>query len=116
MTSLNSSSTSENEQPNPVEVYNEAITRIASLTSDEPATLTCQLTRTWNDTPTNEKKLYIETARKACMNVCDAIPPNAGEELFSATACPLQPPTSDDLVALMSAYQLAVTRNAKLQF
>ena len=115
MASSNSSSTSENERPSSVEVYNEAITRIASLTSDEPATLTSQLTSTWNDTPTTKKDLYIETARKACMNVCDAIAPNAGEELFSATAYSSQPQVSDDLVALMSAYQLAVTRNAKLQ-
>ena len=49
------------------------------------------------------------------MNVCDAIAPNTGEELFSATAYSSQPQVSDDLVALMSAYQLAVTRNAKLQ-
>ena len=48
------------------------------------------------------------------MNVCDAIAPNAGEELFNATAYSSQPQVSDDLVALMSAYQLAVTRNAKL--
>ena len=115
MASSNSSSTSENERPSSVEVYNEAITRIASLTSDEPATLTSQLTSTWNDTPTTKKDLYIEAARKACMNVCDAIAPNAGEELFSATAYSSQPQVSDDLVALMSAYQLAVTRNAKLQ-
>ena len=43
MISPNSSSTSENEQSNPTEIYNEAITRIASLTSDDPATLTSQL-------------------------------------------------------------------------
>jgi uncharacterized protein YkvS len=115
MPSPNSSSTSENEQPNPAEIYNEAITRIASLSSNEPATLTSQLTSTWNNTPTTKKDLYIETARKACMNVCDAIAPNAGEELFSATAYYSQPQVSDDLVALMSAYQLATTRNAKLQ-
>ena len=64
MTSLNSSSTSENEQPNAVEVYNEAITRIASLTSDEPATLTCQLTSTWSDTPANKKNYILKQQEK----------------------------------------------------
>ena len=115
MASPNSSSTSENEQPNPSEIYNKAITRIASLTSDEPATLISQLTSTWNNTPIAKKDLYIETARKACMNVWHAIAPNAGEELFSETAYSSQPQVSDELVVLMSAYQLAATRNAKLQ-
>ena len=86
----------ENEQPNPVG-YNKAIRRIALLTSDEPATLTCQLTSTWNDAQANKKELYIKTARKACINVC------------------YQPPMSDEPVALMSAYQLAINRNRKLQ-
>ena len=64
MASSNSSSTSENERPSPVEVYNEAITHIASLTSDEPATLTSQLTSTWNDTPTTKKICILKQQEK----------------------------------------------------
>lgn len=47
--------------------------------------------------------------------MCEAIAPNAGDDLYEATMSSTLPQVSDDLVALMSAYQLASTRNAKLQ-
>lgn len=39
----------------------------------------------------------------------------AGEKLFNATLKPCQPHVSNDLTALMSAYQYATTRNLKPQ-
>ena len=115
--SLNSSTTdSDDEKPNAVDTYNEAISQIASLTSKvEPDPLTSQLNTSWDDTPKSKKDLFVEKAAHACKIVCEAIAPNAGDDLYEATMSSTLPQVSDDLVALMSAYQLASTRNAKLQ-
>ena len=86
------------------------------LTSkDKPDTLTFQFTSTWNDTPSTVKDVCIEKATHACKVVREANAPNAGEELFNETVYSSQLQVSEDLVVLMSAYQLAAAGNAKLQ-
>jgi hypothetical protein len=61
------------------------------------------------------KDVCIEKATHACKVVREANAPNAGEELFNETVYSSQLQVSEDLVVLMSAYQLAAAGNAKLQ-
>ena len=66
----------------------------------------------------DERKTCIEKATKACEVIYSVIAPKDGEKLFQAirepTANDLDEPT-DDLIALMSAYRDAMTKNVTIQ-
>ena len=80
--------------------------------------LTFQLSTTWEEAIPDERKTCIEKATKACEVICSVIAPKDGEKLFQAihqpTANDLDEPT-EDLIALMSAYRDAMTKNVKIQ-
>jgi hypothetical protein len=65
-----------------------------------------------------QKNDCIEKAEEACRSVCSVIVPNEGERLFNKMAQAISNNTNgpmDDLIALMSAYHDAQTKNVKLQ-
>ena len=80
--------------------------------------LTFQMSRTWEEAIPDERKTCIEKETKACEVICSVIAPKDGEKLFQAirqpTAKDLDEPT-EDLIALMSAYRDAMTKNVKIQ-
>ena len=80
--------------------------------------LTFQLSTTWQEAIPDERKTCIEKATKACEVICSVIAPKEGEKLFQAIRQPtendLDEPT-EDLIALMSAYGDAMTKNVKIQ-
>ena len=80
--------------------------------------LTFQLSTTWEEAIPDERKTCLEKATKACEVICSVIAPKDGEKLFQAihqpTANDLDEPT-EDLIALLSAYRDAMTKNVKIQ-
>ena len=99
--------------------YNEAMATIAMHSQrGKIQPLTFQLTTTWDESKPEEKELCIEKATEACSVVCSVIAPKDGEKLFQAIQLPAPAehvgPT-DDLIALMSAYHDASTKNLKTQ-
>ena len=93
--------------------------KIAELTTGPPPQpLQIQLKTRWDEATAGEKNNCIERAEEACRAVCSVIAPNDGERLFNEMAQTLSTnpngPT-DDLIALMSAYRDAQTKNVKLQ-
>ena len=80
--------------------------------------LTFQLSTTWEDATPEDKERCVEKATDACNVICDIIAPKDGNKLFQAMQQLPQPECvspSDDLVALMSAYRDASTKNVKTQ-
>ncbi len=80
--------------------------------------LTFQLSTTWEKSKPDEKELCIQRATEACSVICSVIAPKDSAKLFEA----IQQPASgerfgptDDLIALMSAYRNAATKNLKTQ-
>ena len=65
-----------------------------------------------------ERKTCLEKGTKACEVICSVIAPKDDEKLFQAirqpTANDLDEPT-ENLIALMSAYRDAMTKNVKIQ-
>ena len=99
--------------------FNEGMTKIARNSKREDLMpLTFQLSTTWEEAILNERKTCIEKATKACEVICIVIAPKDGEKLFQAirqpTANDLDEPT-EDLIALMSAYRDAMTKNVMIQ-
>ena len=99
--------------------FNEGMAKIARHSKREDLTpLTFQLSTTWEEAIPDERKTCIEKATKACEVICSVIAPKDGEKLFQAirqpTANDLDEPT-EDLIALMSAYRDAMTKNVKIQ-
>ena len=80
--------------------------------------LTFQLSTTWEEAIPDERKTCLEKATKTSEVICSVIAPKDGETLFQAigqpTANDLDEPT-EDLIALMSAYRDAMTKNVKIQ-
>ena len=104
---------------NVVADFNEGMAKIARHSKREDLTpLTFQLSTTWEEAIPDERKTCIEKATKACEVICSVIAPKDGEKLFQAirqpTANDLDEPT-EDLIALMSAYRDAMTKNVKIQ-
>ena len=102
-----------------VECFNEAMAKIAEhTTGPPPQPLYIQISARWDDATEEEKKDCIEKAEEACRTVCSVIAPNDGERLFNEMAQTISNNTNgptDDLIALMSAYRDAQTKNVKLQ-
>ncbi|KAL9958399.1 hypothetical protein ACROYT_G035406 [Oculina patagonica] len=99
--------------------YNEAMSKIAMHTPEQNIQpLTFQLSTTWEKSKPDEKELCIQRATEACSVICSVIAPKDSAKLFEA----IQQPASgerfgptDDLIALMSAYRNAATKNLKTQ-
>lgn len=80
--------------------------------------LTFQLSTTWEKSKPEEKELCIQKATEACNVICSVIAPKDSEKLFEAIQQPASAERlgpSDDLIALMSAYRNAATKNLKTQ-
>jgi len=80
--------------------------------------VTFQLTTTWDEWKPEEKQLCIEKATEAYSVVCSVIAPKDREKLFQAIQLPapaVHVGPTDDLIALMSAYRDASTKNLKTQ-
>ena len=98
--------------------YNQAMECLSVAAGVEsPLPLTRQ-TFNWTTELEKEKKSCITRASEACTLVCNVITPNDGEKLLKSL------PTKDhdqllqqssDLIALMSAFSKAPTRNVKIQ-
>ena len=92
------------------------MSHLASLTSfKEIPPLSFRLTSNWGETTQSEKEACTEKANEACQVICEVIAPNASEELFQAMNSSSDIHVSQELVALMTAYKNATTRNLKLQ-
>ena len=89
---------------------------LTSVTSfNEIPPLSFRLTSNWGETTQSEKEACIEKVSEACQVICEVIAPNASEELFQAMNSSSDIHVSEELVALMTAYKNATTRNLKLQ-
>ena len=99
--------------------YNEAMSKIALHTPKQNIQpLTFQLSTTWEKSKPEEKELCIQKATEACNVICSVIAPKDSEKLFEAIQQPASAERlgpSDDLIALMSAYRNAATKNLKTQ-
>ena len=87
-------------------------------TGPPPLPMRIQMSTRWGDAAAGEKNNFIEKAEEACRTVCSVIAPNDGERLFNEMAQTISTNTNgptDDLIALMSAYRDAQTKNVKLQ-
>ena len=98
--------------------YNQAMECLSAAAGVEsPLPLTRQ-TFNWTTASEKEKKSCIKRASEACTLVCNVITPNDGEKLLKSLPTKdhdqlLQP--SSDLIALMSAFSKAPTKNLRIQ-
>jgi hypothetical protein len=87
-------------------------------TGPQSQPLQIQMSARWEDATEVEKNDCIEKPEEACRTVCSVIAPNDGERLFNEMAQTISNNSNgptDDLIALMSAYRDAQTKNDKLQ-
>ena len=99
--------------------YNEAMAKIAVHSErGKIQPLTFQMSTTWEKSSPEEKEICIEKATEACSVICSVIAPKDGDQLFQAIQQPAaagREGPSDDLIAFMSAYRDASTKNVKTQ-
>ena len=80
---------------------------------------TFQLSTTWGEAMPDERKTCIEKATKACEVICSVTAPKDSEKLFQAihqpTANDVDEPR-EDLIAFMSAYRNAMTKNVRFKY
>ena len=106
----------EKERGEVLQVYNEAISSIASLTERTVEPLTFRLMSRWDEATPNEKALCLEKVDEACLAVCSVIAPRDSEMLAKAYHdSALENVCSNDLQALLAAYKNAPTRSLKTQ-
>lgn len=102
--------------PDPLKVYNVAMSQIASLSDMKTVEqLTFRLASDWESATANEKAFCEERVDEACQAVCKVIAPNASEELLNAykTSSTLRLDKGEN--ALTAAYRQAPTKNLKTQ-
>ncbi|KAK3715349.1 hypothetical protein QZH41_010171, partial [Actinostola sp. cb2023] len=109
------SSSSSDEEPtqNTLNVYNEAITKIAALSNMKTEPLSFRLASEWETATEAEKLLCEKQVDEACQVVCKVIAPNASKELFDAYRHSSK--SENELDALTTAYRHAPTKNSKTQ-
>lgn len=109
------SDTSEDEsEVDPVKVYNDAMSQIASLSDiKEVEPLTFRLTSNWEEATKTEKISCQEKVEQACRAVCNVIAPSPSKELLEAFKRSSSP--GSDLKALTTAYRNAPNRGLKTQ-
>lgn len=98
----------------PLKVYNDAVSQIASLTDMKTVEqLTFRLATDWESATASEKALCEERVDEACQAVCKVIAPNASGGLLEAYK---NSPTLDKgESALTAAYIQAPTKNLKTE-
>ena len=97
-----------------LKMYNEAMSRIATLSDvKEVEPLTFRLTSNWEEATKSEKMLCKEKVDEAWRAVCSVIAPNASKELLDAFKLSSSP--GSDLTALVTAYRNAPNRGLKTQ-
>ena len=79
-------SSSEDEQVNPVEVFNVTMKTLSTCSHKNKMTkpLTFQLNSSWDSIPKQEQEVCIEKATEACNLICKIITPNASNGLVQA--------------------------------
>ena len=79
-------SSSEDEQVNAVEVFNETMKTLSACSRENKMTepLNFQLTSSWDKISKEEKEICVEKATEACKVICEVIAPSASNELFQA--------------------------------
>ena len=99
-----------------LQVYNEALSNIASLSGKTVEPLTFRLNSEWDEATKKEKELCIEQVNEACRAVCDVIAPKDSDKLLrSFQESRREVGFSSDLKALVTAYQQAPSRSLKIQ-
>lgn len=99
-----------------LQVYNEALSNIASLSGKTVEPLTFRLNSEWDEATKEEKELCIEQVNEACRAVCDVIAPKDSDKLLrSFQESRREVGFSSDLKALVTAYQQAPSRSLKIQ-
>ena len=99
-----------------LKAYNEAMTRIASLTEQKVKHVSVRLSKEWEEATANEKALCLDHVEEACRAVCNVIAPRDSEELLQAFKTPaVNEVCSDDLITLITAYKQAPSKNLKTQ-
>jgi hypothetical protein len=76
--------------------------------------LTSQLSTSWNTTSDKTKQSCVENALEGCRIVCNMVAPMGGDKLFQRIKQSNES-VSGELIALMTAYKRAPTRNTKIQ-
>ena len=71
-----------------LKAYNEAMTRIASLTEQKVKHVSVRLSKEWEEATANEKTLCLDHVEEACRAVCNVIAPRDSEELLQAFKTP----------------------------
>ena len=116
----NRSEASEDEETNNLnsvlDVYNQAMSDIASL-SDEKSVepLTFVLVSDWDEATKNEKEACLEKVDEACKAVRKVIAPIGSAKMLQAYREKRDEIENDDLKALVLAYRNAPSRNSKTQ-
>ena len=99
-----------------LKAYNEAMTRIASLTEQKVKHVSVRLSKEWEEATANEKALCLDHVEEACRAVCNVIAPRGSEELLQAFKTPaVNEVCTDDLTTLITAYKQAPSKNLKTQ-
>ena len=98
-----------------LKAYNEAMTRIASLTEQKVKHVSVRLSKEWEEATANEKALCLDHVEEVCRAVCNVIAPRDSEELLQAFKIPaVNEFCSDDLTTLITAYKKAPSKNLKI--
>ena len=99
-----------------LQVYNEALSNIASFSGKTVEPLTFRLSSEWDEATKKEKELCIEQVNEACRAVCDVIAPKDSDKLLrSFQESRREVGFSSDLKGLVTAYQQAPSRSLKIQ-
>ena len=99
-----------------LQVYNEALSNIASLSGKTVEPLTFRLNSEWEEATKKEKELCIEQVNEACRAVCDVIAPKDSDKLLrSFQESRREVGFPSDLKALVTTYQQAPSRSLKIQ-
>lgn len=99
-----------------LQVHNEVLSYIASLSAKTVEPLTFRLNSEWDEATKKEKEICIEKVDEACPTVCDVIAPKDSDKLLrSFQESRREVGFSSDLKALVTAYQQAPSRSLKIQ-
>ena len=99
-------------------VYNESLSKLSTVGGVSFSPVTSRLKKTLEGSSPVERKERQKQALEGCRIVCKVIAPNVGEELLQSVcqSVPIYQDTpSGDLVALMTAYRDAPSKNVKIQ-
>ena len=95
-----------------VDAFNNAMEELSEVASVEaPASITFQLNSSWDRATSSQKVQCIQKASEACKMKCQIIAPKAGHMLYQSLS--QEENLSKELIALMTAYAKAPTRNLK---